>query len=62
MPSNYTTRTQVNSSYSVRPIIQTYDWITWNETTDTWNSVTETWDTYYSRIIYWSQYITRPII
>jgi hypothetical protein len=61
-PTTYTTRVSPTTSYVWRPIIQSFDWITWNESTDTWNSVNETWDTYYSWMISWTQYTTRPII
>lgn len=62
MSTNYTSRTVPTTSYNTRPIIQTYDWITWFQTTDTWASVTETWDDYYFWVIEWTQYTVRNII
>ena len=59
--SNYNVRSNVTSNYWVRPVVVTYDYITWNESIDTWNSVTETWETYYN-IIQWSVYNTRNIV
>lgn len=50
------------SSYTWRPIIQSFDWITWNEANFSWDSTAYTWDNSYSWTTYGTKYNGRPII
>ena len=62
MATSYTTRTVPTTTYWVRPVIQSFDYVTWDEATFTWDSTAYTWDTAYSWTTVWTSYSVRTPI